>query len=41
MLKNLVPYSEVFSVFINLNYGTALSSLACGWEGIGVPGNLL
>jgi hypothetical protein len=28
MLRNLVPYSEVFSVFINLNYGTTLLSLA-------------
>jgi hypothetical protein len=28
MLKNLVPYSEVFSVIINSNYGTALLSLA-------------
>jgi hypothetical protein len=28
MLKNLVPYSEVFSVFINSNYGTALLSPA-------------
>jgi hypothetical protein len=26
MLKHLVPYSEVFSVFINLNYGSALLS---------------
>jgi hypothetical protein len=24
MLKHLVPYSEVFSVFINSNYGTTL-----------------
>jgi hypothetical protein len=26
MLKHLVPYSEVFSVFINSNYGSALLS---------------
>ena len=26
MLKHLVPYSEVFSMFINSNYGTALLS---------------
>ena len=28
MLKYLVPYSAVFSAFINSNYGTALLSLS-------------